>query len=166
MKIATFVAVALVAFVVALFAVRARSSKQAAIEPAKGKSASDPKEASAGLRLLMLQGSRAKFGLAQTSKPTEPWGVVMDWGMQGAPQRSSPCLTVPPVSISVPVVVTSVATAKRRFGWLRKRRLKLPNWCSCRLNLPQHSRYPNSMVFSSTFLAMRAFSCYAQANKS
>lgn len=83
MKIATFVAVALVAFVVALFAVRARSSKQVAIEPAKGKSASHPKEASAGLRLLMLQGSRAKFGLAQTAKPTEPWGVVMDWGMQG-----------------------------------------------------------------------------------
>ena len=83
MKIATFVVVVLVAFVVALIAVRARSSRRAANEPAMPKGASDPKEASAGLRLLMLQGSRSKFGLVQTSKPTEPWGVLMDWGMQG-----------------------------------------------------------------------------------
>ena len=34
-----------------------------------------------GLRNMMLTGSRAKFSLAPTSSPTEPWGVVMDWGV-------------------------------------------------------------------------------------
>ncbi len=43
---------------------------------------SDPKEVYRGLRNLALQGSRSKLGLAVPSKPTEPWGVVMDWGMQ------------------------------------------------------------------------------------
>ncbi len=36
-----------------------------------------------GLRNLALQGTRAQFGLAPTSAPTEPWGVVMDWGVTG-----------------------------------------------------------------------------------
>ncbi len=35
-----------------------------------------------GLRNLMLTGSRAKFSLPPTSRPTEPWGVLMDWGVQ------------------------------------------------------------------------------------
>jgi hypothetical protein len=30
----------------------------------------------------MLQGSRAKFSLPPTSKPTEPWGVLMDSGLE------------------------------------------------------------------------------------
>jgi hypothetical protein len=30
---------------------------------------------------MMLQGSRAKFGLPPASKPTEPYGVLMDWGI-------------------------------------------------------------------------------------
>jgi len=34
-----------------------------------------------GLRNMMLQGSRAKFGLPPASKPTEPYGVLMDWGI-------------------------------------------------------------------------------------
>ena len=34
-----------------------------------------------GLRNLMLQGSRAKFGIGPSSKPTEPFGVLMDWGI-------------------------------------------------------------------------------------
>ena len=42
----------------------------------------EPKDVYAGFRNLMLQGPRSKFGLAPTSKPTEPWGVLMDWGMQ------------------------------------------------------------------------------------
>jgi hypothetical protein len=49
--------------------------------PQKGKT-KDPKEVYADLRNLMLQGSRSKFSLAPTSKPTEPWGVVMDWGVR------------------------------------------------------------------------------------
>jgi hypothetical protein len=37
-----------------------------------------------GLRNQILQGSRVKFGLPQTSAPTQPWGVVMDWGVTKA----------------------------------------------------------------------------------
>src|SRR5215472_3411031 len=33
------------------------------------------------LRNMVLQGSRAKFGLPPASKPTEPYGVLMDWGI-------------------------------------------------------------------------------------
>jgi len=46
------------------------------------KKISDPKEMYPRLRGNMLQGSRAKFTLPATSKPTEPWGVVMDWGLE------------------------------------------------------------------------------------
>jgi len=35
-----------------------------------------------GLRSQILQGSRIKFGLPPTNTATEPWGVVMDWGVQ------------------------------------------------------------------------------------
>jgi hypothetical protein len=34
-----------------------------------------------GLRNMVLCGTRDRFGLAPTSSPTEPWGVVMDWGV-------------------------------------------------------------------------------------
>jgi hypothetical protein len=34
-----------------------------------------------GLRNMVLCGTRDRFGLAPTSSPIEPWGVVMDWGV-------------------------------------------------------------------------------------
>lgn len=34
------------------------------------------------LRNLALHNSRARLGLAPTSTATEPWGVVMDWGLE------------------------------------------------------------------------------------
>jgi hypothetical protein len=34
-----------------------------------------------GLRNMVLHGTRARFGLAPAKSPTEPWGVVMDWGV-------------------------------------------------------------------------------------
>jgi len=40
-----------------------------------------PKDVYLGLRDQMLQGSRAKFGIAATSGADEPWGIVMDWGV-------------------------------------------------------------------------------------
>jgi len=40
----------------------------------------DPKIYS-GLRDLILHGSREKLGISPRSKSTEPWGVVMDWGI-------------------------------------------------------------------------------------
>jgi hypothetical protein len=42
----------------------------------------DPKEMYPRLRNMMLQGSREKFSLPATSKRTEPWGIVMDWGVE------------------------------------------------------------------------------------
>jgi hypothetical protein len=35
-----------------------------------------------GLRNTMLQGSRATFGLAPGLGPNDPWGVLMDWGVE------------------------------------------------------------------------------------
>lgn len=35
-----------------------------------------------GLRNMALQHTRAKLGLPPTSAPTEPWGVLMDWGVE------------------------------------------------------------------------------------
>jgi hypothetical protein len=46
------------------------------------KSPADPKDVYVGLRNTMLQGPRSKFGLAAPSTPTEPWGVLMDWGVR------------------------------------------------------------------------------------
>ena len=34
-----------------------------------------------GLRDLAFKSSRAKLGLSPTSVPTQPWGVIMDWGV-------------------------------------------------------------------------------------
>jgi hypothetical protein len=34
-----------------------------------------------GLREMMLHGTREKFGIPAPSKPTAPWGVLMDWGV-------------------------------------------------------------------------------------
>jgi hypothetical protein len=39
------------------------------------------KDAYQGLRSLAFQSSRAKLGLFPTSTPTQPWGVIMDWGL-------------------------------------------------------------------------------------
>jgi hypothetical protein len=56
-----------------VFFVRDRS--RAAQESGKSR------EAYLGLRDLAFTGSRAKFSLPATARPTEPWGVVMDWGI-------------------------------------------------------------------------------------
>jgi hypothetical protein len=34
-----------------------------------------------GLRNLMLEGTRAKFGISPGTRPTEAYGVLMDWGI-------------------------------------------------------------------------------------
>jgi len=44
-------------------------------------SAAKPNATYQSLRNLILEGSREKFGLAPTSRPTEPWAAVMDWGV-------------------------------------------------------------------------------------
>ena len=81
MKAATIVVIVFAAMLLAVIALRAQSFK-GSNKPASDKGSSDPKEVYAGLRRSALTGSRSKFGLAPTSHPTEPWGVVMDWGVQ------------------------------------------------------------------------------------
>lgn len=58
---------------------RQNRSSHGAQEPA-GNQPSDP-QAYVDLRSLMLQGSRQKFDLPAASSPTEPFGVLMDWGI-------------------------------------------------------------------------------------
>jgi len=80
----TLVAIAVVVAIAALLwrVTKARAQAPAASKPdIAAKESSDSKGVYIGLRNLMLQGSRAKFSLPATSKPTEPWGVVMDWGV-------------------------------------------------------------------------------------
>ena len=40
-----------------------------------------PESVYEGMRNMVLGGTRERFGLPPTSTPTEPWGVVMDWGV-------------------------------------------------------------------------------------
>jgi hypothetical protein len=72
-KTLAWVALAVVALTI-LFLVR-NSSRSAEQNRGKGH------EAYLGLRNLALTASRAKFSLPATSQATEPWGVVMDWGV-------------------------------------------------------------------------------------
>jgi hypothetical protein len=51
-----------------------RSQKQAESKPA-------PRVVYQDLRDLAFQNSRAKLGLPPTSTQTQPWGVIMDWGV-------------------------------------------------------------------------------------
>jgi hypothetical protein len=53
---------------------RVRSRSQDAQKPAS-------KALYLGLRKLALQASREEFNLAPMSAPTEPWGVMIDWGV-------------------------------------------------------------------------------------
>lgn len=59
-----------------------RTSKSVMDKPAQNEKSKNPKEAYSRLRSMMLHASRSKFSLAPTTKPSEPWGVVMDWGVK------------------------------------------------------------------------------------
>ena len=60
-----------------------RSQKQAGSKTA-------PKDVYQGLRDSAFQNSRAKLGLPLPSTPTQPWGVIMDWGVTEGDQVSAP----------------------------------------------------------------------------
>ena len=79
MKIALFVTVVL-AVTGLCFAIKAKSQAAAASKQ-ETKKVEDPKHVYLGMRQLMLDSPRSKFGLPPASKPTEPWGVLMDWGI-------------------------------------------------------------------------------------
>ncbi len=61
----------------------ARSRRSSAVHPMKPKiePKASAKSAYEGLRNMVLSGSRERFGLPPSSSPEEPWGVVMDWGV-------------------------------------------------------------------------------------
>ena len=40
-----------------------------------------PESVYEGMRNMVFSGTRERFGLPPTSTPEEPWGVVMDWGV-------------------------------------------------------------------------------------
>lgn len=72
-NIAIIVCVILVSFGLSRL-LHGHSQKESESKPA-------PKEVYQGLRNLAFQSSRAKLGLPPTSTPTQPWGVIMDWGV-------------------------------------------------------------------------------------
>lgn len=49
----------------------------------QGQSKPPSKDVYQGLRNLAFQSSRAKLGLSSPARPSEPWGVIMDWGLTG-----------------------------------------------------------------------------------
>jgi hypothetical protein len=59
-----------------------RSQASSGIKQGSTAKASEPKDVYFGLRNGMLHGSRSAFSLAPTATPTEPWGVLMDWGVK------------------------------------------------------------------------------------
>jgi hypothetical protein len=71
--------IGVIAFAVLGFLLYRRAHSRSQIP--KGPSSKSSQEVYLGLRNLALEGSRAKFNLVPTSTPTEPWGVVMDWGL-------------------------------------------------------------------------------------
>ena len=79
MKIAAFI-ILVVAVAVLWFVAKSRAQVSTTSKPGAA-TPSEPKHVYAELRKTMLDGPRAKFGLPPTSKPTEPWGVLMDWGL-------------------------------------------------------------------------------------
>jgi len=55
-------------------------SQGARLFRSSGTSSHAVSDAYLSVRSQALQGSRAKFGLQATSVPTQPWGVLVDWG--------------------------------------------------------------------------------------
>jgi hypothetical protein len=83
MKTLTIVAVAFVVVIFALIAARAANkSRQHTSSPPSQISGPAPNDIYLGLRNQMLQSSRATLGLPNSSDPTEPWAVLMDWKIQ------------------------------------------------------------------------------------
>ncbi len=60
-----------------------RSRRSPASKEAEGTAEPKPSTETVyqGLRNMVLCGTRDRFGLAPTASSTEPWGVVMDWGV-------------------------------------------------------------------------------------
>src|SRR5512146_322436 len=76
--------IAIVIVVLIYLLARSRRSSESAKPPVQvANPPAPPETVYPGLRNLVLCGTRERFGLEATSSPTEPWGVVMDWGVPG-----------------------------------------------------------------------------------
>ncbi len=77
-----------VAILVAVLWLVARSRAQTASAGAQSEkvkaTATSPQDVYFGLRNKMLQGSRKEFSLPPGTGANDPWGVLMDWGMEKA----------------------------------------------------------------------------------
>jgi len=74
--------VAVVAVLLIYLVVRARGrAPKSPNEAASAVSKPSPEVVYQGLRNMVLHGTRDRFGLASPKSPTEPWGIVMDWGV-------------------------------------------------------------------------------------
>jgi hypothetical protein len=81
MKAVLWITVA-VLLVVVWLSLRARQNRTLPNVQQSDKSQTPDPKVYVGLRDMVLQGSRAKFGLAPGSSPKEPYAVVMDWDVQ------------------------------------------------------------------------------------
>jgi hypothetical protein len=78
------IVIAVLAVVVAVWIVvksRAQAPNEGNLVETKKPAPQRPIDVYMGLRNTMLHGSRAKFGLAPGLGPNDPWGVLMDWGV-------------------------------------------------------------------------------------
>lgn len=78
MNTALIIAIVVVVLIYVVARSRARAPRQSVETPAAKPS---PEIVYQGLRNMVLHGTRARFGLAAAKSPTDPWGVVMDWGV-------------------------------------------------------------------------------------
>lgn len=74
--------IAIVIVVLIYLLARSRRSSEPAKPPVQvANPPAPPETVYQGLRNMVLCGTRERFGLEATASPTEPWGVVMDWGV-------------------------------------------------------------------------------------
>src|SRR6516225_870477 len=81
MSLPLLLAIILVVIIYLVVRSRRPSSPTGETQPAAVQSKPSPEVVYQGLRNMVLCGTRERFGLAPTSSRTEPWGVVMDWGV-------------------------------------------------------------------------------------
>jgi hypothetical protein len=78
MNTGLIVAIVVVVVIYLFVRSRGRRSKRPVEVPVSKPS---PEVVYQGLRNMVLHGTRERFGLAPAKSSTEPWGVVMDWGV-------------------------------------------------------------------------------------
>jgi hypothetical protein len=99
-KIAALSTIVLVATLIAWFALRrnAQAGKSGQVMSSSNATGSAAKDIYTGLRNRALQSSRTTLNLPPVSDSTQPWGVLMDWGI---PQGTATVVALSDGSASV-----------------------------------------------------------------